>query len=222
MVTKYDLSDVLEELFKFLKGAYPTRWEHFQAAKVLGEDVFGSPKPHPNAVLNLFETEGVRFAIPFAAYRASMGGLPALMSKDPGTVLPHHTLASTIYGMKSTRSFMSQVAHRIAYEENLLSVCPDKACVLNVRAEFMERRWEALTKLYNAITDNKGTGDVLSPLSLGDLACAKCTEEIEASHSTWRSRCWERLRGFFWSRGEAATYNSLFMSTIPSSISLES
>ena len=94
MVTKYDFSAVREHLFEDLKGAYPTKWDDFETAKVLGEDVFGSPKPHPNAVLNLFMAQNFRFAVPFAAYRASLGGFSALMSSEPGTVLPRRRRAS--------------------------------------------------------------------------------------------------------------------------------
>ena len=54
MTTKYGFSRVRDQLVQDLKGAYPTKWEAYQAAEVLGEDVFGSPKPHPNAVLNLW------------------------------------------------------------------------------------------------------------------------------------------------------------------------
>ena len=97
MTTKYGFSDIRDQFVKDLKGAYPTRWEDFEAAKVLGEDVFGSPEPHPNAVLNLFEAHNVRFTIPFAAYRASIGGFSALMNDKPGTILPRRTPATTIY-----------------------------------------------------------------------------------------------------------------------------
>ena len=54
MTTKYGFIDVREQLIEDLRSAYPTEWEDFKAAKVLGEDVFGLPRPHPNAVLNLF------------------------------------------------------------------------------------------------------------------------------------------------------------------------
>ena len=127
MVTKYDFSDIREHLFEDLKGAYPTKWEDFEAAKVLGEDVFGSPKPHPNAVLNLFTAEGVRFAVPFAAYRASLGGFSALMSNEPGTMLPRHILASTIYGMERARSSMIQAAPAIACKQSV-PACVDREC----------------------------------------------------------------------------------------------
>jgi len=80
MTAKYGFSDIRKALVEDIKGAYPTKWEDFEAARILGEDVFGSPKPHPNAVLNLFLQQDVKFALPFAAYRAGLGGLSALVS----------------------------------------------------------------------------------------------------------------------------------------------
>ncbi|KAF9646044.1 hypothetical protein BDM02DRAFT_319686 [Thelephora ganbajun] len=125
MTTKYGFFHVREQLIKDLKSAYPTKWEDFRTAKVLGEDIFGSPKPHPNAVLNLFEAQNVRFAIPFAAYRASVGGFSALISDKPGTVLPRHTLATTIHGMHVLRSMASHTARVVTYGGKLW-VCPDE------------------------------------------------------------------------------------------------
>ena len=193
VVTKYNFPGVREHLFKDIKGAYPTKWEDFETAKILGEDVFRSPKPHPNAVLNLFTAQNVRFAIPFAAYRASLGGFPALMSSEPGTVLPRHTLASTIYGMGGIKSSMVHAAYTIAYKQNL-PVCADKACVLSVGIMHIEWRKAALTKLFDVM---RRQGGVLSSPSFGDLACAKCAREIEVSHAAWRSNCWDLFPSIF-------------------------
>ena len=196
MTTKYGFSDVCDQLVKDLKGAYPTKWEAYQDADVLGEDVFGSPKPHPNAVLNLFMTQNIRFAIPFAAYRASIGGFSALMNDKLGTILPRLTLASTIYGMERTRGLMVQAAHTIANKEKLLSVCPNTACVLNVSTKPMEWRMEALTKLHDVMIGER-KGGLLSTPPFGDLVCAKCGKEIEASHAAWRKTCWKLLPATF-------------------------
>jgi len=147
MTTKYGFSRIRDQLVKNLKGAYPTEWEGYQAAEVLGEDLFGSPAPHPNAVLNLFVTQNVGFAIPFAAYRASLGGFSALVSGETGIALPHHTLASTIHGRGEIQRIMTQAANTIAYKENILSACPDKACALNLGIKSMERKMEVLTRL---------------------------------------------------------------------------
>jgi len=191
MTTKYGFTNVRDQLVKDLECAYPTKWETYQAAEVLGEDLFGSPKPHPNAVLNLFVAQNVRFAIPFAAYRASLGGFLALMSDKSGTLLSRHTLASTIYGMERTRGLMAHAAHTIAYTKKLPH-CPDSACVLNVGTKHAERRIEALTKLHDLMIIER-KGGVLDIPSLGNLTCAKCAKETEAHHVTWRRACWELL-----------------------------
>ena len=195
MTTKYGFTDVRDQLIKDLRGAYPTKWEIYQATDILGENLFGSPKPHPNAVLNLFVAQNVRFAIPFAAYRASLGGFFVLMRGESGALLSPHTLASTIYGMEKTRSLMTHAAHEIAYKKNLPG-CPDSACVLNVRTKSVERRIEALTRLHDLMIAER-QGGVLSAPPLGNLACAKCADEIEAYHATWRSACWELLPAAF-------------------------
>ena len=195
MATKYGFSNLRERLVEDLKCAYPTKWEDFEAAKVLGEDIFGSPKPHPNAVLNLFAAQGVKFAIPFASYRASTGGLSALMSDGPGTALPRHTLARTIYGMGLSLRRMASAAYTIAYVRNL-GVCPERACVLNVGIDPPEGRKEALRKIYKVLSDER-RGGPLGALSLGDLACPKCTDELATYHTAWRRACWERLPATF-------------------------
>ena len=192
MSTKYGFSDVRGQLLKDLESAYPTKWEAYQAAEVLGEDVFGTPGPHPNAVLELFVVQNIRFAIPFAAYRASLGGFSSLMSDEPGTVLPRDILASTIHGRGEILRVMTQAAYAIAHKEKLVLVCPDTTCVLNVSMRPMERRVGALAKLHNVMIGER-EGGVLSPPSFGDFACAKCAKEMEASHVTWRRACWELL-----------------------------
>ena len=195
MTTKYGYSSVRDQLVKDLRGAYPTKWEACQTAEVVGEDVFGSPKPHPNSVLKLFLEQNIRFALPFAGYRASINGFSSLMSDKPGAVLSHRTLATTIHGMHLVRALMGQAARAIVYEENL-GVCVDRKCVLSVGIEPFERRAEALKKLHAAFLVMRDGGE-LGPPSLGHLACALCTEDMQASHAMWRSMCWERLPSMF-------------------------
>ena len=113
MTTKYGFSDVREQLVESIKGAYPTKWEDPRTGNFLGEAVFGSPKPHPNAVLNLFAEQRIKFALPFAAYRAALGGFSSLTSDKPGTVLPPLALASTIYGMEVIRGGLANLAHSV-------------------------------------------------------------------------------------------------------------
>ena len=194
MSIKYSLSDVRDQLIEDLKGAYPTRWKIFRSAKVLGEDIFGSPKPHPNAVLNLFEAQNVMFAIPFAAYRASIGGFQALMSDTPGTTLSRGRLATTVEGMDSLSAWVSDFARAVAYER-FHSVCPDKECTMNVGINPVKKRLEALEKVYSAMIE-KREGGLLSPPSLKHF-CMGCAKDVKVAHDIWISIFWERLPSVF-------------------------
>ena len=190
MTRKYGFSNLRDHLVEDLKDAYPTKWEDFQSARVLGEDVFGLPKPHPNAVLNLFEAEKVKFAIPFAAYRASIGGFPALMSDEPGTVLPRQTLASTIQGMHELMFMASDAARMIACRESCQPSCPNAGCVLKVPATTEGK----LKKIYSAVISQR-EGGILNPPS--DLLCVGCAESMERAHAKWGSVVWEKLPSMF-------------------------
>ena len=192
MTTKYGFSSVRDQLVKDLKSAYPTTWGDFQSARVLGEDFFRSPKPHPNAVLNLFEAENVRFAIPFAAYRASIGGFSGLMSDGHGAVLPRRTLATTVHGMHVLRSSASDAMRMAVYGGSLL-VCADEECILNVEVE--ERR-VAIERIYSVATGQR-EGGLLSSPSLGHIVCARCAKPVEVAHATWGSVVWEKLAPAF-------------------------
>ena len=195
MTTKYGFSDVRDQLIEEVKGAYPTKWEDFINARVLGEGVFGSPKPHPNAVLNLFEAQGIRFAIPFAAYRASIDGFHALISDKPGTALSRRTLASTVQGMHVLSTLVSNVARVTTYGA-YPSVCPEKTCALNVGLSPAETRIKALEKVYLAMIDNR-EGGLLSPPSLKHLLCTRCAGRMEAGYAKYGSLFWENLPPVF-------------------------
>ena len=190
MTTKYGFSDVRDQLIKDLKGAYPTNWEDFRGAKAPGEDVFGSPKPHPNAVLNLFEAQNVKFAIPFAAYRASIGGFQALMNEKPGTVLSHRALAGAVQGTHTLSVSASNIARIVVYGH--LLVCHVEGCNLNVDIRPGERRVEALEKVYSEMID-KREGGLLRPPLLNHLLCKTCANYVEGSHAEWGSLFWENL-----------------------------
>jgi len=183
MTAKYGFSDIREALVEDLKGAYPTKWEDLETARVLGEDIFGSPKPHPNAVLNLFLEQKIRFALPFAAYRAGLGGPSALSSEKPGAALPRPILASIIHGMGGMRRAMIYATQTIAHTR-VLGACPERACILNAGINPAKRRMEALEK----------SEDMLSPLSLGNILCADCAGRLESIHRIYRKRfVWARL-----------------------------
>ena len=192
MTTKYGFSDIREALVDDLKAAYPTKWEDFETAKILGEDVFGSPRPHPNGVLNLFLEQRVKFALPFAAYRAGLGGPSTIASEKPGTVLSRLTLASIIHGIGGMRRAMTHTAHTIAYTWDL-GVCADQACVLNVGIRPAEWRVEALKKVSDVLVKNS-EGDMLSSFQFGGVCCADCAKRLKNSHRDCRKHLvWARL-----------------------------
>ena len=153
MATKYGFSDVREQLVGGFSGAYPTKWEVFEAAGTLGEDVFGSPTPHPNAVLNLFLEQSIKSVPPFATYRASLGGFSALVSDKPSAVLPHLTLASIIHarGAGEILRVMTRATHTIAYKENLpLILCLNEACL---------KHWYQAYRTYRSTDENPPRDD---------------------------------------------------------------
>jgi len=189
MATKYGFSDIREALVEDLKGAYPTKWENFGAARILGEDVFGSPKPHPNAVLNLFLEQDVKFALPFAAYRATTGGIPDLVSDKPGTVLPRLTLASIIHGMGAMKRAIILSVYAIVHVGDL-GVCPDRSCVLNIGINSTAARRGALNKIFNVMVKG-GEANVLSPPSFGGIVCTSCARELEKAYL-------DRCKEFVW------------------------
>jgi len=195
MTTKYGFSDVREQLVDSIKGAYPTKWEGAVIAKVLGEDIFGSPKPHPNAVLNLFIEQSVKFALPFAAYRAAQGGFSSLISNEPGTVLPRLTLASALHGIEVIQARLAGLAHSVVCHMSL-EECRDRTCAVNVDTNPPERRMGALNKIYDAMVKG-GKGDVLFSLSLGDIACVNCAKIPENDYRLWRMMIWEELPRIF-------------------------
>ena len=184
MATKYGFPDVRGQLIDDIKDAYPVRWGDFEAAKVLGEDIFGSPKPHPNAVLNLFLGQRIEPALPFAAYRAGLGGPSTLVSDRLGTVLPPPTLASITHGMGVMRRMAVLAAQRIAYTGDL-GVCPEKVCILGVGVDRTEQRVKALNEIFIVMVRGS-EGDMLSPLSLGTLVCVNCMTRLEKVHLCFR------------------------------------
>ena len=191
MTTKYGFPDIYEALVEELRGAYPAQWEDFEKAQVLGEDIFGEPKPHPNAVLNLFLEQRIKWASPFAAYRAGLGTPSSLASDEPDTILPRPTLASIIHGMGEIRRVTTVAAHGIVYVGNP-GACLEEVCALNTGINRTEQRLEVLNKIYNVMIE-RNEGDMLSPPPLRNLVCVDCAKRLETIHLNWRKR-------FFWIR----------------------
>jgi len=73
------MPDLRAQLLETIRDAYPENFEGLDPSKTLGENVFSAPKPHPNAVLNLFVQQKVTSALPMAYYMAARRGSDSLM-----------------------------------------------------------------------------------------------------------------------------------------------
>jgi len=195
MATKYGFSDVREQLIDSIKETYPTKWEDTGAGKVVGESIFGSPIPHPNAVLNVFLEQDVKFALPFAAYRAAVGGFSSLISDKPGTVLSRLVLASTIRGMKAIQAQSALFAHLLVCNLSLRR-CRDNTCAVNVGLNPAELRMGALNKIYYAsVLGDKG--DVLYSRLPENIVCVDCAKITESAYGLGCEITWKELPRVF-------------------------
>jgi hypothetical protein len=194
MSTKYGFSDVREQLVHILEGAYPTKWETYQPASVVGEEVFGSPGPHPNAVLNLLLEQNIRFAIPLASYRAAVGGFPSLLSDEPGATLQRLPLATVIYGMDTIQGELSQLAHLVVCNLGLRE-CQEEWCAASEGVGSADQRMKRLNNIYDNMV-KEGKGDVFS-LSLGRTVCPDCAEAQGPAYRIWCATIWEDFPRIF-------------------------
>ena len=195
MATKYGFSDVREQLIDSIKETYPTKWEDTGAGKVVGESIFGSPIPHPNAVLNVFLEQDVKFALPFAAYRAAVGGFSSLISDKPGTVLSRLVLASTIRGMKAIQAQSALFAHLLVCNLSLRR-CRDNTCAVNVGSNPAQLRMGALNKIYYALVLGD-KGDVLFSRLPENVICVSCAQTPEQAYHRWCEVIWNELPRIF-------------------------
>jgi hypothetical protein len=195
MATKYSFSNIREQLVDGIKGAYLTKLEDLGTGMVLGKDIFGSPKLHPNAVLNLFTEQRVKFMLPFAAYHAALGGFSLLISDKPGTVFPRLTLASTFYGMEVIRGRLAQLTHSVVCNMNLEGCC-DMACAANAGVNPLVQRMEGLNKIYDAMVKEHKANVLFTP-TLKNIVCVNCAKTAEAAYQFWWEMTWEKLPHIF-------------------------
>jgi hypothetical protein len=211
MAIKYGFSDIREQLVDGIKGAYLTKLEDLGTGMVLGEDIFGSPKLHPNAVLNMFTEHRVKFALPFAACCAALGGFSSLISSKPSTVLPHLTLASTFYGMEVIWGRLAQLAPLVVCNINL-ERCHDMACATNAGVNPLVQRMEGLNKIYNAMVKEHKANVLFTP-TLKNIVCVNCAKTAEAAYQFWWEMTWEKLPHIF---GAGTTWEEVWLRVVRS------
>jgi hypothetical protein len=184
MATKYQLEEIRSQILLDLVQAYPTKLSAYNISSCLGEAVFGTPTPHPNAVLNLLVQCRVAFALPFAYYRVGIAGDPASLDMTTdGAAFPPDTLRTALRGQTRLREGEIQFANKLAFQE-----CTAWKCMGKSRASIYE--W--------IIPNVAATNGILER---GDFAgsgyCHQCMQAFPRKLLEAKEKAWESLPSYF-------------------------
>ena len=204
MTTSYKIENVREQILEDLRGAYPTTFDGYERSEVRGGKVFGDPKPHPNAVLKLFEACNVAFALPFAYYEACTGGTLALTSAELVSRLPPKVLATAVVGQSRLKARELQVVRHLLFDRpaKMFScsawLCPGSHEVNHKRSG----QTSPYERLFNSISSQSSEVDmavsILETKTLVDTAfCARCLERFNACLRGAREEIWVSLPRMF-------------------------
>jgi len=199
------------QLLEIIRDAYPENFEGLDPSKTLGENVFGGPKPHPNAVLNLFVQQKVPSALPMAYYMAARRGSDSLMDirLPTSATLSGQTLRSAIHGLIALREMELKETYQIVLAMKDASSrvgCGSMGCtfrppkgpigVENVRP--YQRTFDRITGIAEGGTRIL---QVLSASEPGEDAeseiCKMCGEKMQAAHAEVRKKAWAALPKMF-------------------------
>jgi len=201
MSTKYQIRDVREQILVDLKDAYPTKFSAYERSTVLGEKVFGDPKPHSNAVLNLFIQCGVAFALPYAYYMASRRGIPSLTNSSPGESLPPSVLAIAIKGLGELKAAELKAAKAIIFGRKTHK-CDWLSCYSSSSVFAEKNSDKVFQTLLESIICSSGdmATNVLEAPELNSLKltfCPSCQKAWLDSHRKAREEIWASLLAIF-------------------------
>ena len=199
------------QLLETIRDAYPKNFEGLDPSKTFGENVFDGPKPHPNAVLNLFVQQKVTSALPMAYYMAARRGSDSLVDTRLPTsaTLSGQTLRSAIRGLMKLREMELKETHRIVFTikdaSNRVGCsstdCPSRHPKGPMDAEIIG----AYQRTFDRITGSADGGTrVLQVLSTSEFAedtesrfCKVCREKVQAAHAEVRKKAWAALPEVF-------------------------
>ena len=209
--TNYEMLSVRAQLLETIRDAYPEDFEGVNPSKTLGENVFGGPKPHPNAVLNLFVRHGVTWALPMAYYMAARRGLGSLM--DPqlsqSATLSSQTLRSAMGGLMALREMELKETYRIVFtpKDGTNRVgCSSTQCPSQKSKGVLDAGVVAAhQRVYDRITGSKvGATRILQVLGASEFAgdtgsefCQVCVKKIQVAHAEVRGKAWAALPEVF-------------------------
>jgi len=204
MTTSYKIDNVREQILEDLRDAYPKTFETYEKSVTLGERVFGSPKPHPNAVLQLFETCNVAFALPFAYYRACTAGTLSLTSVEPALRLPPRVLAAAVVGQSRLKARELQVVRQFLFGRPAKKfscsgwLCPGSHETNHKRSG----QTSPYERLFNSISSQSSEVDmavsILETKTFADDAfCVRCLERFNGYLKGTREEIWDCLPRMF-------------------------
>ena len=196
-------------LIESIRGAYPSSFTGLDPSRVLGEDAFDGPKPHPNAVLNLFIQQRVTSALPMAYYMAARRGLDSLMDTrlPSSATLSGQTLGSGIRGLVALREMELKETHRIAFSiRGDANSAPCSSLDCRSMLEFSDTAvvgtyQRAFDRITGSVSDGTRILQLLSPSELAEDAeskfCQTCEEGMQKAHAEVRKRAWAALPEVF-------------------------
>ena len=207
----YEMTNLRARLLQTICQAYPKDFEGLDPSKALGENIFEEPKPHPNAVLNLFVQQKVTSALPVACYMAARRGLSSLMDTrlPSSATLSGQTLRSAIQGLMALREMELKETHRIVFTTKDASNrvgCSSTDCPSRRSKGLLdEETIGAHQRTFDRITGSAVGGTrVLQVLSESEFVedteskfCHVCVKKMQTAHAEVRRRAWVALPGVF-------------------------
>jgi len=204
ITAKYEMPTVRSQLLEAIRDAYPVTFEGLDPSKTLGENVFGGPTPHPNAVLNLFIQQKLTSTLPMAYYMAVRRGMDSLLDEclPASARLPPKILRVAMKGLFTLREMeLKETNHLILGTKGPHS--PSSKCSSCDAAG--PRVSEAHQNVIDRITDSSRSGTrLLQVLSLGDICsgdhhgfCENCVKGWEHGHAEVRKKAWIALPDVF-------------------------
>ena len=205
VTAKYEMPAVRSQILEIIRDAYPVTFEGLDPSKVLGENIFSGPTPHPNAVLNLFVQQRLASARPMAYYMAARRGLNSLMDRrlPRSATLSPEILQTAIRGLMELREMELKATHNLIFGSKDSRSCSRPNC--SSRNAAGPGIPEARQKIVDRIVGSVHSGTkLLQVLSLREVCggdclgfCEDCVRGWESGHAGVRKEAWAALPDVF-------------------------
>jgi len=206
------MPDLRTQLLETIRDAYPENFEGLNPSKTLGENMFDGPKPHPNAVLNLFVQQKVASALPMAYYMAVRRGSDSLMDARLPTsaILSGQTLRFAIRGLITLREMELKETDRIVFKTSnrvgcSSTDCPSRHSWGRLDAGITGAHQRTFDRITGSGVEGTRILQVLSGSEFGEDTetkfCEVCAEKMQVAHGEVRRKAWATLPDVFCLRG---------------------